>query len=164
MQAGLPAHPTHERARARASTPRPFLEACAIPPLLRRASESKRMIAKTSVAGAPLPPTLTAILHEVGRCYAPFMLANDAAVRAGLPDVVAEMDVMAVAGGHHPHRDGAGQRLVWRQPSFKYQSKCLGWLRASHARLPADAMAWVGAVLDGTGCEALLAGATPSRL
>ena len=119
------------------------------------------MIATTSFTGAPLPPTLTAILHEVGRCYAPFMLANDAAVRAGEPDVVAAMDVV-----DRPHalRDGAGRRLVWRQPSFKYQSKCLGWLRASHARLPADAMAWVGAVLDGTGCEALLAGATPSRL
>ena len=88
----------------------------------------------------PLPPTLLALLAEAGRTYAPFMVANAQAVRAGIAEVVLELD------------DGR-----WAQPAFRYQSKCLATLRAGFALLGEPGQAWVRAALSGTGCEVLLA-------
>ena len=93
-----------------------------------------------------MPPTLRAILGEVGRKYAPFMLANAAALAAGRGEVSVIL--------------GDGTR--WTQPSFKYQGKCLAWLRGDFARLAAAEQAWVRAALRGTGCEALLDGGPAS--
>jgi len=87
------------------------------------------------------PPTLKALLGEVGRVFAPVMLANARAVVAGEAEVRAEVD---------------GQ--TWTQQPFPYQAKCLKALRDAHAALPAADRARVDATLDGTGCEALLAG------
>lgn len=96
-----------------------------------------------------VPPTLTAILHEVGRFYVPFMLANDVAVKAGNKDVRCKLD------------DG---RVEWRQPSFKYQSKCLHWLWGHfHDLSPSDSQ-WVVEALQGTGCLALLSSALRPRM
>lgn len=58
----------------------------------------------------PLPPTLAAIFQEAGRMYAPFMVANAAAVAAGEKVLDCQLD----AGEVH-----------WVQPSFGYQAKCL---------------------------------------
>ena len=67
-----------------------------------------------------LPPTLLALFGELGRLYAPFMAANAAAVAAGRRVLACRLDSGAVP---------------WEQNAFKYQAKCLGWLRALHAAL-----------------------------
>lgn len=87
-----------------------------------------------------LPATLKALLGEIGRVYAPFLLANAAAVAAGAEQVETEID-------------GA----PWVQPPFPYQAKCLQALRDAHAALDPQARDRVNAALDGTGCEALFA-------
>jgi glutathione S-transferase len=84
------------------------------------------------------PESLGALLGEVGRVYAPFLLANAAAVEAGDERVACEID---------------GQ--PWVQDPFPYQAKCLRWLRDQHAALPGPARKTVDRVLAGTGCEAL---------
>ncbi len=81
------------------------------------------------------------LLHEIGRVYAPFLIANASAVMAGSETVEATID-----------------GRPWTQPVFAYQAKCLGWLREGYAALPASARANVDTLLAGTGCEALFAG------
>ena len=93
------------------------------------------------IDAASPPPTLKALLAEVGRAYTPVMLANARAVMAGDPEVRAEVDGQA-----------------WTQQPFPYQAKCLKALRDAYAALPAQERALVDTALDGTGCEALLAG------
>ena len=85
-----------------------------------------------------IPDTLRALLAEVGRVYAPFLLANAAALGAGAEQVECEID---------------GQK--WVQKPFPYQGKCLRWLREQRAALAAPDRAVVDEVLAGTGCEAL---------
>jgi glutathione S-transferase len=87
---------------------------------------------------AELGGTLRALLAEVGRVYAPFLLANAAALERGAREVECEID------GHK-----------WVQTPFRYQQKCLGWLREGHRALaPADRAA-VDGILAGTGCDRL---------
>ena len=86
------------------------------------------------------PPTLLALLAEIGRVYPPVMLANARALMSGATSVETEVD-----------------GLPWTQPPFPYQAKCLRWLRESHAALDPDARAAADAALSGTGCEALFA-------
>ena len=82
--------------------------------------------------------TFRALLTEIGRVYAPFMLANADAVVRGVEQVICEID---------------GQ--PWRQAPFVYQAKCLRWLREAYSALtPAD-KGRVDATLAGTGCGAL---------
>jgi len=85
-------------------------------------------------------PTLRALLAEVGRVHAPFLLANAAALEAGAEQLESEID-----------------GRPWVQKPFPYQGKCLRWLREAHAALAPDDRAWVDATLAGTGCEALFA-------
>ena len=59
-----------------------------------------------------IPTTTIDLLGEIGRTYAPFMLANAAAIDAGAAEVVCEID-------DHEYRQG----------TFVYQHKCLAWLR-----------------------------------
>ena len=87
-----------------------------------------------------LEHTVRDLLMEAGRTYAPFMLANDDALRSGTDEVVCAID-------------GA----EYRQSPFKYQGKCLQWLREAYTGLDAHDRARVDAVLAGTGCEQLLA-------
>lgn len=89
---------------------------------------------------AALPATLKALLVEMGRVYAPVMLANARALMAGEGEARAEVD---------------GQ--PWTQAPFPYQGKCLGWLRAAHGELPDAARRTADAALAGTGLEALFA-------
>ena len=87
-----------------------------------------------------LPPATTRLLHEIGQTYAPFMIANAQALMSGADEVVC-----ALEGG------------TYRQAPFKYQAKCLQWLREGYAALSDDDRSRVDAVLAGTGCEILVA-------
>ena len=89
---------------------------------------------------ADVPDTLRALLAEVGRTYVPVMLANARALDGGADSVVTEVE---------------GRE--WVQEPFPYQGKCLQWLRIEFARLAEEDQARVLNVLDGTGCERLLA-------
>jgi glutathione S-transferase len=87
-----------------------------------------------------LPETLKALLGEVGRVYAPLLIANARAVQSGAEEVKTEIDGQA-----------------WVQQPFTYQAKCLMWLREEYGALDAGARAQVDAALAGTGCEVLFA-------
>ena len=81
---------------------------------------------------------LTPLLSEIGRTYTPAMLANAKAVQQGDASFETEIDGRA-----------------WTQPTFKYQAKCLQWLREDHAALSDNERGSVDALIAGTGCEAL---------
>ena len=83
---------------------------------------------------------LAPLLAEIGRTYTPAMLANAKAVMAGEDSFETEIDGRA-----------------WTQPTFKYQAKCLGWLREGHSALSDNERGAVDAMLAGSGCEALFA-------
>lgn len=87
-----------------------------------------------------VPATTRALFEEAGRTYAPFMVANHAALATGADEVVCEL------GG-----------AEYRQAPFKYQGKCLDWIRAEYASLADVDRAGVDAFLAGTGCEVLVA-------
>ena len=80
------------------------------------------------------------LLTEIGRVYAPFLIANARAAAAGQSDFETEID---------------GKR--WTQPVFPYQAKCLVTLRAARQALSAEARDRLDALLGGTGCEAMFA-------
>jgi glutathione S-transferase len=84
------------------------------------------------------PETLRALLGEVGRVYAPFLLGNAAALESGAERVECEID-----------------GRPWVQKPFPYQGKCLAWLREQYAGLGPDDRAVVDGWLAGTGCERL---------
>lgn len=88
-------------------------------------------------AGA-LPDAVDALLREAGETYVPFMLANGAALETGADEVVCEI-----------------RGSEYRQAPFKYQGKCLTWLREAYAGLDDDSRAVVDRVLSGTGCDRL---------
>ncbi|MEO1101237.1 MAG: glutathione S-transferase N-terminal domain-containing protein [Pseudomonadota bacterium] len=83
---------------------------------------------------------LSELLGEIGRTYAPVMIANAKAVMGGEKSFATDVD---------------GAR--WEQPTFSYQAKCLGWLREAHGALSDDDRKRVDAMLNGTGCDALFA-------
>lgn len=83
---------------------------------------------------------LKPLLGEVGRVYAPFLIANAKALQAGEDKVSCEID---------------GRE--WTQKAFPYQGKCLMWLREDFAGLDPAAREAVRGLLEGTGAEALLA-------
>jgi glutathione S-transferase len=81
---------------------------------------------------------LLPLLFEIGRVYVPFLVANGTAVGQDLDRTECEID---------------GTR--WTQRPFRYQAKCLTWLREGFASLDADDRSWVEQTLAGTGCEVL---------
>jgi len=87
-----------------------------------------------------LADTLRPLLAEVGRVYAPFLLANARALEENAERVECEID-----------------GRPWVQQPFPYQAKCLGALRAGYAALGTEDRGAVDAVLSETGCEALFA-------
>ena len=78
------------------------------------------------------------LLAEIGRTYAPAMIANAKAVMADEATFDTEID-----------------GRPWTQPTFKYQAKCLGWLREDHTALSDNERGAVDAMLAGSGCEVL---------
>ncbi len=87
------------------------------------------------------PSGFRAILAEAGRVYAPFLLANAAALEAGAGQVECEID-----------------GRPWAQKPFPYQGKCLAWLRRDYDALAGDDRAVVAEFLRGTGLDSLFAG------
>lgn len=85
-----------------------------------------------------LGPAVAELLAEIGRTYAPFMIANHAALTGGADEVSCEID-------------GA----TYRQAPFKYQGKCLGWMRDAYRDLDDITRGRVDGALAGTGCEQL---------
>jgi glutathione S-transferase len=83
---------------------------------------------------------LRPLLAEIGRVYAPFLLANAAAAEGG-------GDVVECTIDGRP----------WTQRPFPYQRKCLHWLREAWAALGAVEAAAARALVEGTGCEVLFA-------
>ncbi len=91
------------------------------------------------IARDAVPDALRALLAEIGHVYAPFLLANAAALDSGAEQVETEID-----------------GRPWVQKPFPYQGKCLAALREDHAGLKEADRAWLDTILDGTGCEVLL--------
>jgi len=85
-----------------------------------------------------VPATVRALLEEVGRVYAPFLIANASALARGSDRVECLID---------------GTR--YSQRPFPYQAKCLNALRNAHGALHRDDRSMVDALLAGTGCAQL---------
>ncbi len=86
--------------------------------------------------GATLRPFFT----EIGRVYAPFLIANARALATNATQVECTID-----------------NRRWVQKPFPYQGKCLKWLREARAALTAPDRAFADEVLTNTGCEPLFA-------
>lgn len=76
--------------------------------------------ASQASADAETLETLAPLLHEIGRVYAPVLLANEAAASAGQTRFTCTLDGAA-----------------WEQNTFPYHRKCLASLRQSYASLSA---------------------------
>ncbi|MBH80500.1 MAG: glutathione S-transferase [Gammaproteobacteria bacterium] len=83
------------------------------------------------------------LLREIGRVYAPALLANAEAIQRGESEMETHID---------------GQR--WVQPVFPYQAKCLQGIRQAYTDLDDGSRRAVDDLIAGTGCDAL---AQPSR-
>tara|TARA_B100000686_G_scaffold28496_1_gene28581 strand:+ start:5860 stop:6885 length:1026 start_codon:yes stop_codon:yes gene_type:complete len=86
-----------------------------------------------------IPDSLTSILKEVGRTYAPFLIANAEAVSEGKKEWEAEID-----------------GKLWKQMPFVYQARCLAWIRKEFEKLEQDQKAKVLQLIEGSGCEVLM--------
>lgn len=87
-----------------------------------------------------LADTVHQLLREAGRTYAPFMVANAAALEAGDEEVVCMIDDQP-----------------YRQAPFKYQAKCLAWIRERYRALADHDRRRIDEALAETGCESLVA-------
>jgi len=83
--------------------------------------------------------TLGELLAEIGRVYAPALLANAKAMQSGNSEMQTTID-----------------GKPWVQPTFPYQAKCLQWINEEYRKLDGSARGQVDVVLAGTGCEALI--------
>ena len=81
---------------------------------------------------------LAPLLTEIGRTYAPAMIANAKAVMQGQATFDTEIDGRA-----------------WTQPTFKFQANCLQWWRDDHSNLSGNERVSVDALLAGSGCDQL---------
>ena len=79
------------------------------------------------------------LLGEIGRTYAPFLVANAQALERGEEQMECHID---------------GKRY-W-QRAFPYQGKCLRWIREEYAKLGERDRAFVVEILADTGCEVLI--------
>ena len=86
-----------------------------------------------------IPDTLSEIFKEVGRTYAPFLLANAEAVAEGKEEWESEID-----------------GKLWKQMPFVYQAKCLTWIREEFGKLDDEQKAKTLQILEGSGCEVLI--------
>ena len=86
-----------------------------------------------------IPETLTQIFKEIGRTYAPFLLANADAVAEGKEEWESEID-----------------GKLWKQMPFVYQAKCLTWIREEFGKLDDEQKRKVLQLLEGSGCEVLM--------
>ena len=91
------------------------------------------------ISTARVPVTLQSILLEIGRIYAPYLLTNAEAVRAGKKQMEMELD-----------------GRPWQQKPFPYQLKCLNWIQQEYGKLNQNDKNTADALLTGTGLENLL--------
>jgi glutathione S-transferase len=84
---------------------------------------------------------LKPLLTEIGRTYAPFLIANYSAIKDGAETFEAEID-----------------GRPWSQPVFPYQAKCLIWLREAYEALDEGSRSAVDTIIGDTGCEPLFNG------
>jgi glutathione S-transferase len=82
--------------------------------------------------------TLNPFFREVGRVYAPFLIANARALESKSAEVRAEID-----------------GRPWIQQPFPYQGKCLKWLREGYGALGDGDRRFVDQVLAGTACNTI---------
>ena len=82
---------------------------------------------------------LADLLAEIGKVYAPALLANAHALQSGEKQMETTID-----------------GKPWQQPTFAYQGRCLQWINAEYRKLGSDEQSWVDDILAGTGCEFLL--------
>ncbi len=80
------------------------------------------------------------LLTEIGRTYVPAMLANAKAIQAGEDSFETQID-----------------GRLWRQPVFKYQAKCLEWLRESYQAKSDSDRKLIDSLISGSGCERIVA-------
>ena len=83
--------------------------------------------------------SLTALLNEMGRVYAPALLANAKALQAGEKTWQTTID-----------------DVLWTQQTFPYQGKCLQWIQQAFANLSSSDQSKTQELLNATGCEALI--------
>jgi glutathione S-transferase len=81
---------------------------------------------------------LRPFLIEVGRVYAPFLIANARALASRATEVRCEID-----------------GLPWAQQPFPYQGKCLKWLREAREALSTDDRKFIDSALESTGAESI---------
>ncbi len=86
-------------------------------------------------ADAQFKPVVGKLLEQVGTVYAPFLLANSAAMESG-------EKTFSIEAMGKPYSQG----------TFKYQVKCLADLRARYAALDANARAKVDPILSENNC------------
>jgi hypothetical protein len=79
---------------------------------------------------------LRPFFSEVGRVYAPFLIANARALASGASEVRCEID-----------------GLPWVQQPFPYQGKCLKWMREAREALGAGDRKFVDAALESTNAD-----------
>ncbi len=89
----------------------------------------------------PLPAAVLEFLRMAGEVYLPFLVANAKAFEAGK-----ENFSLTLLG--KPYEQG----------TFKYQVKCLNWLRGEYAALEGESKERVAAALGETGCRDSLQG------
>jgi glutathione S-transferase len=101
-------------------------------------------LSSLEVENAPWPSredaaaALRPFLVEVGRVYAPFLIANARALASRASEVRCEID-----------------GLPWVQQPFPYQGKCLKWLREGREALSAPDRKFVDTALESTGAETI---------
>lgn len=83
----------------------------------------------------PFKPVVSKLLEQVGTVYAPFLLANAAAMEAG-------EKTFSIEAMGEPYSQG----------TFKYQIKCLSELRHCYGKLDAQARAKVDPLLNENNC------------
>ena len=79
------------------------------------------------------------LLEEIGRVYAPALIANAKAMQAGEKQFTTTID-----------------GKPWEQPTFPYQSKCLDWINEEYQKLTNEDKAQVDKIIAGTCCETML--------
>ena len=84
---------------------------------------------------APLPGAVIELLQMAGEIYLPFLLANTKAFEQGKDSFSLTLK-------------GQG----YRQGTFKYQVKCLAWLKEEYTALDPGVKEWIDKVLSDTGC------------
>ena len=90
------------------------------------------------IAPPEIQDQLGELLNEIGRVYAPFLLANAQACAAQ------QLEFQTTIDGH-----------PWVQPVFPYQAKCLQALQQARLDLPPLVQASLDQLLQGSGCEVL---------